>query len=176
MYSPGIGEFDTGLTTSIAAPNTWNNYAVRVKLADRTIEVFTNQISRGVIDLKTVRDGAYAGVMANDFVGLGGAGNDRQWSDNFQVGLAVAAPVVPGPVMQSLVRASDGSSATLVFTSHPNRTYAVDYSTSLQAAGQPGGWQQLTGSLVSQGIQTEYTDRQASGLPHAFYRVRDVTQ
>ena len=176
LYSPGIGEFDTGLTTSIAAPNTWNNYAVRVKLADRTIEVFTNQISRGVIDLKTVRDGAYAGVMANDFVGLGGAGNDRQWSDNFQVGLAVAAPVVPGPVMQSLVRASDGSFATLVFTSHPNRTYAVDYSTSLQAAGQPGGWQQLTGSLVSQGIQTEYTDRQASGLPHAFYRVRDVTQ
>jgi hypothetical protein len=176
LYSPGVGEFDTGLTTAIAAPNTWNNYAVRVSLVDRTIEVFTNQVSRGVIDLKLVRDGAYAGLMANEFIGIGGAGNDRQWSDNFQVGLAVAAPVVASPVMQSLVRAADGSSATLVFASQPNRIYAVDYSISLQAAGQPGGWQQLTGSLASQGTQTEYTDRQAAGLPHAFYRVRDVTQ
>jgi hypothetical protein len=64
----------------------------------------------------------------------------------------------------------------LVFASHPNRLYAVDYSTSLQAAGQPGGWQQLTASLASQGTQTEYIDRQAAGLPHAFYRVRDITQ
>jgi hypothetical protein len=176
LYSPGVGEFDTGLTTAIAAPNTWNNYAIRVSLVDRTIEVFTHQVSRGVIDLKSVRDGAYAGLMANDFVGIGGSGNDRQWSDNFQVGLAVAAPVVARPVMQSLVRAADGSSATLVFASHPNRLYAVDYSTSLQAAGQPGGWQQLTASLASQGTQTEYIDRQAAGLPHAFYRVRDITQ
>ncbi len=176
LYSPSVGEFDTGLTTAIAAPNTWNNYAVRVSLVDRTIEVFTNQVSRGVIDLKLARDGAYAGLMANEFIGIGGAGNDRQWSDNFQVGLAVAAPVVASPVMQSLVRAADGSSARLVFASHPNRMYAVDYSTSLQAAGQPGGWQQLTGSLASQGTQTEYTDRQAAGLPHAFYRVRDITQ
>jgi len=175
IYNSGVGEFDTGLTTAIPAANEWNNYAIRVNLAARTIEVFTREVSRGVLDLNTLRDGAYAPFLSNAFVGIGGAGNDRQWSDNFQVGLAEpSAPPAPF-VIDSIVRAANGTSVTLTFASRPNRTYAVDYATSLKPSGQPGGWQELTDGLASQGVQTVFVDTQAAALPGAFYRVRDVT-
>lgn len=175
IYNSGVGEFNTGLTTSIPAAHEWHNYAIRVNLAARTIEVFTGEVSRGVLDLNTLRDGAYAPFLSNAFVGIGGAGNDRQWSDNFQVGLAEPGAPPPPFVLDSIARTANGSSVTLSFASRPNRTYAVDFATSLQATGQPGGWQELTDALPSQGAQTEYVDTQAAALPTAFYRVRDVT-
>ena len=95
IFNLGVGEFNTGLTSGIAAANQWNNYAIHVNVGAKTIEVFTNEISRGILDLNTLNGGAYAALMnasSNDFVGIGGAGNDRQWSDNFQVGTAVPEP------------------------------------------------------------------------------------
>ncbi len=64
---------------------------------------------------------------------------------------------------------------TLTIQSRPGRTYAVDYSTAMTATGQPGGWVELTDTLVSEGAQTVYVDTVASNLPRAFYRARDVT-
>ena len=87
-----------------------------------------------------------------------------------------AAPSVPAPVMQNIVRANNGASVTLTIATQPGRTYAVDYSTTLTAAGQPGGWVQINGAVASQGTQTTYIDTQFSTLPGAFYRVRDITK
>lgn len=92
IYNVGVGEFNTGLTSGIGSANEWNNYAIRVDVAGREIEVFTNEVSRGVIDLSSLNGGAYAPFLNNAFVGIGGNGNDRQWSDNFQVGLPVPEP------------------------------------------------------------------------------------
>ncbi len=92
IYNPGVGEFNTGLTSNIGSANGWNNYALHVNIPAQTIEVFTNQTSRGVINLATLNSGAYAPFLNNAFVGIGGAGNDRQWSDNFQVGLPASIP------------------------------------------------------------------------------------
>lgn len=92
IYNVGVGEFNTGLPSGIAANDQWNNYAIRVDIPGREIEVYTNEISRGLIDLDALNGGAYAAFLSNDFVGIGGAGNDRQWSDNFQVGLPVPEP------------------------------------------------------------------------------------
>ena len=87
----------------------------------------------------------------------------------------VAGPVVPPPVVTGIVRGPNGASITLTIASQPGRTYAVDYSTGLTAAGQPGGWIQITNSLASQGAVTSFVDTQFSTLPAAYYRVRDVT-
>ena len=95
IYNAGVGEFNTGLTSGISSANQWNNYAIHVNVAANTIEVFTNEISRGIVNLTTLNGGAYAPFMnasSNDFVGVGGAGNDRQWSDNFQIGAPVPEP------------------------------------------------------------------------------------
>ena len=92
IFNPGVGEFNTGLTSGIGLANQWNNYALRVNIPAQTLEVFTNETSRGVINLATLNGGAYAPFLSNDFVGIGGAGNDRQWSDNFQVGVPVPEP------------------------------------------------------------------------------------
>jgi len=175
IFNAGIGESDTGLKSFIPSANEWNNYAVRVNLAARTIEVFTRQVSRGVIDLNAFGGGAYAPLLANAHVGIGGAGNDRQWSDNFQVGLAAAAPPPAPFAITGLARTADGSSVTVTFTSRPGRVYAVDVSTALTPSGQPGGWQTLAAAVPSQGAQTVYVDNQAPVRAGAFYRVRDVT-
>jgi len=92
IFNVGVGEFNTGLTAGIPAADQWNNYAIRVDIPGRAIEVFTNEVSRGMIDLATLNGGAYAPFLDNSFVGIGGAGNDRQWSDNIQVGLPVPEP------------------------------------------------------------------------------------
>ncbi|MFT5857804.1 MAG: hypothetical protein ACI8XO_005066 [Verrucomicrobiales bacterium] len=88
----GALETDTGLTTGIPAANAWHNYALLVNIPNDTIEVFVDESSRGTIDLATVGGGAYAGILGNAFVGIGGAGDDRLWSDNFQVGAPVPEP------------------------------------------------------------------------------------
>ena len=88
----GALETDTGLTSGIPAANAWENYALLVDIPNDTIEVFVNETSRGTIDLATVGGGAYAGILNNSFVGIGGAGDDRLWSDNFQVGAVIPEP------------------------------------------------------------------------------------
>lgn len=91
----GSLETDTGLSSGIAGNNEWHNYALLVDVPNDTIEPFVDETSLGVIDLSTIGGGAYAGILSNAFVGTGGSGADRLWSDNFQVGSVAAA--VPEP-------------------------------------------------------------------------------
>jgi hypothetical protein len=83
-------------------------------------------------------------------------------------------PLLPLDFVSS-VRAANGSSVTLTLRSRPNRIYAVDFTTALAPEGQGGGWLELLDNLQSTGTQTVYVDTIASGLPRAFYRIRDVT-
>jgi hypothetical protein len=95
-----------------------------------------------------------------------------QNSDIFTI--SQAAP--PAPLdFTSIVRSTNGSSVTLTIQSRPGRTYAVEFSTAMNPAGQPGGWVELTDSLQSTGAQTIYVDSIASNLLRAFYRARDIT-
>lgn len=65
-------------------------------------------------------------------------------------------------------------SVTLTFNSRPGKTYRVEYSTALAAAGQPGGWIELSDAHVSEGASTTYVDTVAAGSgPRVFYRVRE---
>jgi hypothetical protein len=89
----GYENFNTGLTGS----GQWHNYAVRFDQAGNQIEIFVDEQSRGVIDLTTFAGGIYAN-FSNAAVGVGGglgAGNNRTWTDNFQVG-AVPEPGAVG--------------------------------------------------------------------------------
>ena len=78
---PGFEAFNTGITGS----GEWNNYAVRYDRPDKEVELYVNETSLGVIDLTTFAGGIYQD-FSNAFVGAGGAGGDRTWTDNFQVG------------------------------------------------------------------------------------------
>lgn len=83
--------FHTGLTND----GLWHNYAVEFDQTAKTVEIFVDEQSKGVIDLTTFAGGLYQN-FSNAAVGAGaglGAGQNRTWSDNFQVG----GPVVPEP-------------------------------------------------------------------------------
>lgn len=72
-----------------------------------------------------------------------------------------------------IVVQSNPASVTLTFESVPGATYAVDASTAMNTAGQPGGWTQVAGNLTSNGSTTTYTDTVVAGtVTRLFYRVR----
>lgn len=95
------GAVDTGIQASMPTFNTgitgqgqWTNYAVRYDIIGKEIEIFVNQASVGVIDLNSFAGGIYAN-FSNAFVGAGagmGPGNNRTWTDNFQVGAPIPEP------------------------------------------------------------------------------------
>ena len=119
------------------------------------------------------------GTRHNTTEGFDGLMDDgrlyRAALSNSQIG-EISTPVGQAPLtILSVVRPPNGASVTLTIQSRPGRTYAVDYSTAMTATGQPGGWVELTDTLVSGGAQTIYVDTVASNLPRAFYRARDVT-
>ena len=77
--------FNTGIP---GGSGTWHNYAVRYDRPGNEIEIFVDEVSKGVIDLTTFGGGIYSG-FSNAWVGGGAglaAGQDRTWTDNFQVG------------------------------------------------------------------------------------------
>ena len=81
-------------TTNIAGAGQWNNYAATFDMTGKTIELFVNEVSLGVIDLTTFNGGTHAN-FSNAFVGAGAGlavGESRTWTDNFQVGSAVPEP------------------------------------------------------------------------------------
>jgi hypothetical protein len=80
-----IPGFNTGIP---GGAGTWHNYAVRYDRPGNEIEIFVDEVSKGIIDLTTFGGGVYQG-FSNAWVGAGagmGAGNNRTWTDNFQVG------------------------------------------------------------------------------------------
>jgi len=82
--------FSTGLTTD----GQWHNYAVLFDQLAQRIEIFVDEQSKGSIDLTTFANGLYAG-FSNQAVGVGmglGGGQNRSWTDNFQVGAPVPEP------------------------------------------------------------------------------------
>lgn len=97
LFTGAMRGTDTGFTSGLTA-GTWNNYAIRVNTVAKTIEVFTNEVSRGVIDVTSVGAGKknYSSYLNNSMVSVGGCyapgGAAILWTDNFQVGSAVPEP------------------------------------------------------------------------------------
>ena len=97
LFNQNIGERNTGLTSGIPAPGQWHNYATRFNLDSRVLAFYVDEVWRGSIDLDTFSGGEFAGLaVSNAAVGTGYDGNDRGWSDNFQVGPPVAHGVAVG--------------------------------------------------------------------------------
>ncbi len=98
-YSPiGLfhnGEYDSGLTPT-APIGEWHNFAVHFMLDQKKIEVFTDEVSLGVVDLTQVLPDT---DISNAMVGIGwwGGGSDRLWTDNFQIGSRVSATKASRP-------------------------------------------------------------------------------
>jgi len=87
------GAFDAD--TGLRGGGQWHNYAVLFDRDANKLQIFVDEASKGVIDLNTFAGGLYAN-FATGIVGAGGGlggGENRTWTDNFQVG----APVVPEP-------------------------------------------------------------------------------
>jgi len=101
IINPGEGavEINTGFTSGIDYVGDWHNYAILVDMTVRTVEVFIDEVSRGVIDIDTVGGGALDGVtLSNEYVNVGAwFEQDRYWTDNFQIGSPdLATEDIPG--------------------------------------------------------------------------------
>jgi hypothetical protein len=102
IFNSGVGEFDTGLSSPIYYADEWHNYAALFDVSARTIEVFVDEVTLGVINLDTVGDGAFAPIpLSNSTVSVSYSQTtttgDRFWSDNFQVGSPdPGSPQIPG--------------------------------------------------------------------------------
>ena len=94
--TPLRSEFPT-FNTGISGRGEWRNYAVRFDRADREIELFVDEVSVGTFDLTQFAGGLYQN-FSNAAVGAGAglaAGENRTWTDNFQVGAPVPEPGTP---------------------------------------------------------------------------------
>ena len=174
IYNSTIGEKDTGLNSDINVRNIaintgWNNYALLVDVDNETIEPFVNEQSKGIIDLKVVHGGAYAGILNNSFIGIGGAGSDRLWSDNFQVG----SPAINAVLAITEIRYSSvNDSLSVSWNSNPGKIYALDFSFDIR------NWLELNDEIVSDGELTTYQETLSEALSEnkksVFFRVREV--
>jgi hypothetical protein len=91
--------FNTGIT----GRGQWHNYAVRFDRLGKELELFVDEVSVGTLDLTTFAGGLYQN-FSNAAVGAGSGlagGENRTWTDNFQVG-----GVVPEPGSLALVALS----------------------------------------------------------------------
>jgi hypothetical protein len=96
LYHGNYGEVDTGLVSPTSA-DAWHNYAALFDIPARTIEVFVDETSLGVVDIDTVGGGVLAGLpFSNETVNVGGCHSGTagwlMWTDNFQVGAPVPEP------------------------------------------------------------------------------------
>lgn len=89
LFNAG-GEIDSGLTSSTTGGQ-WHNFAVRFDIPGGAIEVFIDEVSRGVIDLVSFNGGSH-NTASNAFVNVGGNGSAIMWTDNFQVGASIPTP------------------------------------------------------------------------------------
>ncbi len=147
IFNVVAGEFDTGLESPIGSASQWNNYALRIDVPGDIIEVFANEISLGVLDLATLNGGAYAGILSNAYVGTGGSGNDRQWSDNFQVGTPASEAGALIQITEVSYVAGTGE-VSLTWRSRPARRYRIQGSIAL------GSWFAMVDVVPSGGTST----------------------
>jgi hypothetical protein len=71
-------------------------------------------------------------------------------------------------------RDSGDPAVSLTFNSRPGKEYAIDFSTNLNAEGQPGGWAELQDGIVADDSTTIFVDTIVAGnTPTLFYRVRE---
>jgi hypothetical protein len=99
--SGGVSLFNGSLDTPVPGYNTglpndgqWHNFAVVFDQLAKSVEIFIDEQSKGLIDLTTVGGGTYQN-FSNAAVGVGAGlagGQNRTWTDNFQVGSAVPEP------------------------------------------------------------------------------------
>lgn len=85
-----VAGYNTGLTGGGA----WHNYAALFDQNAKTVELFVDEQSTGVIDLNSIAGGLYAN-FSNGAVGAGeglAGGENRSWLDNFQVGAPAGVP------------------------------------------------------------------------------------
>lgn len=87
-----------GYSTGLTNDGQWHNYAALFDQTARTIEIFIDEQSKGVVDLVTFAGGAYQNFSnANVGVGTGlGGGQNRSWTDNFQVGAPIPEAAASG--------------------------------------------------------------------------------
>ena len=89
-----IRNFIPGFSTGLANDGQWHNYAALFDSVQKSVEIFVDEQSKGVIDLTTFAGGLYQN-FSNAAVGVGSglaAPQTRTWTDNFQVGAAVPEP------------------------------------------------------------------------------------
>ncbi len=96
VFNVNVGEVGTTLTSGLATSGAWHNYAALFDIPERSIEVFVDEGSRGVIYLDLLPGDPFAAVpLLNDAVSVGfwsHPNGDRMWTDNFQVGAAIPEP------------------------------------------------------------------------------------
>lgn len=88
IFHSSTGELDSGLDSPIYYGEEWHNYALLVDTTARTIEVFIDELSIGVIDVDTVAGGVLNGLpMVNEAVIWSYCDGDYlHYADNYQVG------------------------------------------------------------------------------------------
>jgi hypothetical protein len=106
LYAAGAGLIMSGLSSGLPDTRSWHNLGAKFDLDGKTIDVYTDEVLRGHIDLTTYAGGAFLGNLnasSNAFVSIGGGGDDRIWFDNFQVGAPVPEPTTTSLLASGLL-------------------------------------------------------------------------
>ncbi len=95
LFNKATGDKATPLNTGVTVSSlggdgdiAWHNYAVLFDVANDTMELFVDEVSRGVLDLATFEGGLFSGIP-DEYAGVGGssAGGDNVVLDNYQIGI-----------------------------------------------------------------------------------------
>jgi hypothetical protein len=103
-----------GFNSGLTGGGQWHNYAVLFDQTANSIQLFVDEQSKDTIDLSTFAGGLYQNY-SNGAVSVGGGlagGENRIWTDNFQVG----SPAVPEPAAIGMLAAG-----TIVLASRRRR-------------------------------------------------------
>ncbi len=183
----GVNDTSTLATTGTVTDNTWTHIAVTVD--GTSAKFYRNGVLEETLAM-TAGFGAtntsplYLGTRADFFTNFDGCLDDVALFSGV-LGPAQISKIMTGDFsdfgvtgtpfkITSILLDPATPALTLSFNSHPGRTYLVEYSTALNAAGQPGGWVALAAAFPSQGSSTTYVDTLAVGAgPHVFYRVTE---
>ena len=105
LFNKATGDKPTGLTTGVTVSSlggdadiAWHNYAVLFDVVADTMELFVDEVSRGVLNLTTFEGGLFSGIP-DEYAGIGGssAAGDNVVLDNYQIG------AVPEPATMMLL-------------------------------------------------------------------------